>query len=394
MELALFGQTSEDVAAGLRDGTFGMVRETGACFNQAVNQVVQQPDRGMGDLLAQRLTEGGAPNADYSILVAAQKLGVPVTVHVAVGSDIVHMHPSANGAALGQATFNDFRLLAAVVGQMSGGVYLNIGSAVLLPEVFLKALTIAQNLGAHLHDFVTVNMDMLQHYRPGENVVRRPATLGRAGYTLIGRHEIMVPLLAQAVVTRMEKVPLTPHPSPPGGEGGTGPCPPSEERYKRLDRDALVRLRDKYHQKGQKIVWTNGCFDLLHAGHVRNLQAARKLGDVLVVGVNSDDSVRQLKGAGRPIVPAEQRAEILAALEAVDYVIVFDEPTPEAVLRELQPAIHCKGADYAPPQGKPIPEAGVVAAYGGRIEFLPLVTNLSTTELVRRIQEQSKRESS
>jgi hypothetical protein len=205
VELAMIGQTSEDVAAGLRDGTFGMVRETGELFNHAINRVLEDPGKGMGSLLADRLQELGAPYQQYSVLAAGRALQLPVTVHVAVGTDIVHMHPSANGAAIGQATFNDFRLLAAVVSDLSGGVYLNIGSAVVLPEVFLKALTVAQNLGAHLEDFVTVNMDMMMHYRPSENVVRRPATVGRAGYTLIGRHEIMLPLLAQAVVDSLQE---------------------------------------------------------------------------------------------------------------------------------------------------------------------------------------------
>jgi rfaE bifunctional protein nucleotidyltransferase chain/domain len=135
------------------------------------------------------------------------------------------------------------------------------------------------------------------------------------------------------------------------------------------------------------VVWTNGCFDLLHVGHVRSLQAARAFGDILVVGLNSDDSVRRLKGPNRPIVPALERAEVLAALECVAHVIVFDELTPEAALARLEPDVHCKGADYAPPHGKPIPEAGVVQAYGGRIEFLPLVPDVSTSELARRLGE-------
>jgi hypothetical protein len=203
-ELAQIGETSEDVAAGLCDGTFGMVRETGEMMNQAINRALEAPERGMGSLLGEQLLRASAPYAQYSVLAASQRLNVPVTVHVAIGTDIIHMHPSAHGAALGQATFNDFRLLAGCVAQLTGGVYLNVGSAVLLPEVFLKAFTIAQNLGAKLRDFVTVNMDMLMHYRPGENVVRRPPTVGGKGYSLIGRHEIMVPLLAQAVVDAWE----------------------------------------------------------------------------------------------------------------------------------------------------------------------------------------------
>jgi hypothetical protein len=199
-EVALIGATSEDVSAGLQDGTFGMVRETGELMNRAINRVLEHPSLGMGVLLADQLFDLCPPYQEYSLLVAARRLGIPLTVHVAIGTDILHMHASANGAAIGQATFNDFRLFAAMVSELSGGVYLNMGSAVIMPEVFLKAFTVVQNLGANLHDFITVNMDMMQHYRPSENVVRRPPMAGGHGYTLIGRHEIMVPLLAQAVV--------------------------------------------------------------------------------------------------------------------------------------------------------------------------------------------------
>jgi rfaE bifunctional protein nucleotidyltransferase chain/domain len=134
------------------------------------------------------------------------------------------------------------------------------------------------------------------------------------------------------------------------------------------------------------VVWTNGCFDLLHLGHVRSLHAARVMGDVLVVGVNSDASVRRLKGAGRPIHPARERAELVAALACVDHVVVFDDDTPEECIRLLRPSVHCKGADYAPPNGKAIPEASLVESYGGRVAFLPLVDGVSTTDRVRRIR--------
>jgi D-glycero-beta-D-manno-heptose 1-phosphate adenylyltransferase len=159
---------------------------------------------------------------------------------------------------------------------------------------------------------------------------------------------------------------------------------PSAQLIPRAD---LGRLGESLRGRGRRVVWTNGCFDLLHAGHVRSLRAARQFGDVLVVGINSDESVRRLKGPARPIFPAELRAEVLAALQCVDYVTVFDEPTPEPALCDLRPHVHCKGADYAPPHGKPIPEAAAVAAYGGRVEFLPLVPGLSTTELIRRLRE-------
>jgi rfaE bifunctional protein nucleotidyltransferase chain/domain len=128
---------------------------------------------------------------------------------------------------------------------------------------------------------------------------------------------------------------------------------------------------------------------LLHVGHLRSLQAARRLGDVLVVGVNSDKSVRQLKGPGRPILAEAERAELLAGLECVDHLVFFDEGTPEAALARLQPDVHCKGADYAPPHGKPIPEASVVEAYGGRVAFLPLIPGTSTSCIIERIREES-----
>lgn len=153
-----------------------------------------------------------------------------------------------------------------------------------------------------------------------------------------------------------------------------------------LDWPELLARRARWRQDGLKVVWTNGCFDLLHAGHVRSLQAARAFGDILVVGLNSDASIRQLKGDRRPIMPEAERAEVLAALACVDVVVVFDETTPESALSRLKPDIHCKGAEYAPPSGKAIPEAALVQEYGGEVRFLPMFPGVSTTELVRRIQ--------
>ena len=153
---------------------------------------------------------------------------------------------------------------------------------------------------------------------------------------------------------------------------------------------SLLKVRAAYREAGRTVVWTNGCFDLLHAGHVRSLQAASRLGDVLVVGLNSDASVRALKGARRPVLPEGERAEVLAALECVDHVLVFSDPTPTATLERLQPDVHCKGADYAPPHGKPIPERAIVEAYGGRVEFLPLMAGASTTELIHRARQRGE----
>jgi rfaE bifunctional protein nucleotidyltransferase chain/domain len=153
-----------------------------------------------------------------------------------------------------------------------------------------------------------------------------------------------------------------------------------------LDPAALPALGARLRAAGGVVVWTNGCFDLLHAGHARALRAARGLGDVLVVGVNSDASVRQLKGPTRPIVPCAERAELVASLACVDHVVVFEEDTPEECIRLLRPHVHCKGADYAPPHGKPVPEAALVESLGGRVAFLPLAEGLSTTELIRKVR--------
>lgn len=151
-----------------------------------------------------------------------------------------------------------------------------------------------------------------------------------------------------------------------------------------VDLDQLVTLREQWRKAGKVVVWTNGCFDLLHAGHVRNLRDAKALGDILIVGINSDASVRDNKGASRPIVQEDDRAEVLAALDMVDYVTIFDQATPVEALRALQPDIHCKGEEYA--DGKrPIPEREVVLAYGGQIRFLPLHPGRSTSDIIDRI---------
>jgi rfaE bifunctional protein nucleotidyltransferase chain/domain len=167
---------------------------------------------------------------------------------------------------------------------------------------------------------------------------------------------------------------------------GTQPLPHAEG-HKVVAWPALADLGERLRRQGQRIAWTNGCFDLIHVGHVRSLRAARAWGDVLVVGLNSDASVRRLKGPGRPILPAAERVEILSAFACVDHVVVFDEETPEAALARLRPHVHCKGADYAPPHGKPIPEAPLVEGYGGRVLFLRLLPSVSTSDLIRRIRE-------
>lgn len=199
-EIALLGQTSEDVEAEIDSGRFGMAEETGRILNGAMREGAQS-GLGIGEAVGRYLLENrrSFPYLPLSILATGARLHIPVTVHVAVGTDIIHMHPSADGAAIGAGSLVDFRKLAAVVSGMEGGVYLNLGSAVILPEVFLKTVTLGRNLGHALRNITTVNMDFLAHYRPLTNVVKRPTQKGGKGYSLIGHHELMFPLLAAAV---------------------------------------------------------------------------------------------------------------------------------------------------------------------------------------------------
>jgi hypothetical protein len=141
---------------------------------------------------------------DTSVFSEGFRLGIPMSVHVAIGTDIVHMHPQADGALIGEGSLRDFRLLASVVSDLEGGVYINLGSAVILPEVFLKALTVARNLGHRVEDITTVNMDFIQHYRARENVLKRPTRMKGRSYAIIGHHEIIVPLLAAGIIEEME----------------------------------------------------------------------------------------------------------------------------------------------------------------------------------------------
>jgi hypothetical protein len=197
----LVGRTSEDVDKEILSGAFGMAEETGSMLNKAINAA--GADKGIGAAVGRMIQDGDFPYKDISLLAAGRRLGVPVTVHVAIGTDIIHMHPSFDGSATGEAAHRDFLAFCSLVSDIEGGVYVNLGSAVLLPEIFLKAVTLCRNLGHSLHHFTTVNMDFVQHYRPNTNVVRRPTQDGGKGFALTGHHEIMLPLLAAAIIEEL-----------------------------------------------------------------------------------------------------------------------------------------------------------------------------------------------
>jgi len=202
-EIAMAGQTSEDVIDGLQEGSFGMAEETARVINEAISQGTEK-GWGVGMSVGKRLLELDLPYNNLSILASGVRVGIPVTVHIAVGTDIIHMHPSCDGASVGKGSHLDFRLFSSIISHLKGGVYLNIGSSVILPEVFLKALNLVRNLEFDVADFTTVNMDFIQHYRPMTNVVKRPTSWGGKGYAITGHHEIMVPLLAAAILEGLE----------------------------------------------------------------------------------------------------------------------------------------------------------------------------------------------
>jgi hypothetical protein len=226
-EMAYQGKTSEDVDAEIGEGTFGMAQETGGYINAAIVKGVGE-GLGLGASVGKAIAEGFTPASrsappseavsgatgenvrfkfpEKSLLAAAHRLEIPAMVHVAIGTDIIHMHPSCDGAATGEGSLRDFRTFCSVVASMEGGVYINLGSAIILPEAFLKAVTLARNLGSPLSKITTVNMDFIQSYRPNTNVVRRPTMKGGKGYSLTGHHEIMFPLLAAAVLEELNDV--------------------------------------------------------------------------------------------------------------------------------------------------------------------------------------------
>jgi deoxyhypusine synthase len=203
-ELSLMGQTSEDVDTELCKGTFGMAEETGASLNKAINAGVKK-GHGIGISVGKSIMKSKAAYKNLSLLAAAARLDIPATVHVGIGTDIIHMHPMAKGAAIGEGSMRDFKIFSSVVADLKEGVYINLGSAVIMPEVFLKALAVTRNLKYKVRNFTTVNMDFIQHYRCRENVLRRPVLSGGNSFALTGHHEIMFPLLAAAVMEKVNK---------------------------------------------------------------------------------------------------------------------------------------------------------------------------------------------
>ena len=204
-EVAMVGNTSEDVAAELGTGKFGMAQETGKLLNEAILEGARK-GLGLGKSVGAMMIREKFPFNHYSILATAFELDIPVTVHVAIGTDTIHFHPNVDGASIGKSSHLDFRIFAHLVSTLKEGCFINLGSAVILPEVFLKALGVVRNLGYEPRDFTTVNMDFIRHYRPMTNVVQRPTIDSGKGFNLVGHHEIMLPLLAAAIIERLNEM--------------------------------------------------------------------------------------------------------------------------------------------------------------------------------------------
>ncbi len=205
VEIALSGKTSEDVESHIRDGSFGAVDDTARFILGALKDAYSKStDEGLGSIIGRRIVEEGLPFSDYSLLGSAYRLRKPVTVHVALGTDIIHIHPFMDGALMGDASYRDFKIFCRLVSTLSEGVYINIGSAVILPEVFLKAISVTRNLGYKLENITTINMDFQRQYRPLKNVVERPTKPAGRGFNFIGHHEIMVPLFLSALIECVE----------------------------------------------------------------------------------------------------------------------------------------------------------------------------------------------
>lgn len=203
-EIAMVGHTSEDVAAEIGEGRFGMAEETGRHINRAIVEGASK-DMGLGRSVGEMLVREGFPYNRLSLLARAFELEIPVTVHVAIGTDIIHFHPQADGGSIGKASHKDFRIFSGLVSGLEGGVFINLGSAVIMPEVFLKALSLVRNLGFEVKDVTTINMDFIKQYRPITNVVNRPTLEGGKGFNLVGHHEIMFPLMAAAIIEGLDQ---------------------------------------------------------------------------------------------------------------------------------------------------------------------------------------------
>lgn len=369
-ELALYGATTESVARYITSGQFGLWRETGR-MNDVMHQAyAADPESGLGSALGREIALGEYPHKDLSLLAEAHRLGIPVTVHIGIGQDIIHEHPNFDAAAAGALSYNDFLTFASQVQNLENGVVMNFGSGVMAPEVFLKALSMARNVahgrGESITRFTTLVCDLhtlpddyraeppktdpAYYFRPWKTMLARTVRDGGNSIYVRGRHAETIPALWTMLG---DKHPILPDPLyARSGQDMHVSCaaenaatPPQQwERRKVVELEDLARLVAGLRAQGRKVVQCHGCFDLMHPGHIKHFQAARRMGDALVVTLTADRFVD--KGPGRPVYTEALRAESIAALECVDYVAVNPWPTAVETLRLVRPDVYVKGQEF------------------------------------------------
>lgn len=415
-ELALCGATTESVARYIKSGQFGLWRETGR-MNEVMREAhADDPGAGLGAALGREIAEGAYPHKDLSLLACAHRLGIPATVHIGIGQDIIHEHPNFDPAAAGVLSYNDFLAFAAQVQNLEHGVVMSFGSGVMAPEVYLKALSMARNVahgrGESITRFATLVCDLhdlpgdyraeppktdpAYYFRPWKTMLARTVQDGGESFYVKGRHAETIPALwtvlgeleAAAPATRTparqtpaERTPATPAPAAPCG--GCAPDPgQGRERRKVLDVHGLAQRVAELRAQGLRVVLCHGCFDLMHPGHIKYFQAARRMGDALVVTLSADRFVD--KGPGRPVYAEGLRAESIAALECVDAVAVNQWPTAVETLRLVRPDVYVKGQEFeklVDKTGKLQQEHAVATELGIEFAFTHEIVFSSTTLL-------------
>lgn len=354
-EFALIGATTESVARYIASGQFGLWAETGHMNEVMARAFAADPAEGLGRCLGREIAEGDYPHKDMSLLAEAYRLGIPATVHIGMGHDIIHEHPNFDPAAAGSLSYNDFLAFAAQVERLEGGVVMNFGSAVMAPEVYLKALAMARNVahrqGRSITRFATLVCDLramprdfrqeppksdpAYYFRPWKTMLARTVKDGGESFYVQGPHARTVPALWTELVE-----PDAPQVAP----AAAGRAPESWERRKVLSVQELAQAVADMRAKGRRVVLCHGCFDLMHPGHIKYFQAARRMGDALVVTLSPDRFVD--KGPGRPVYSETLRAESIAALECVDFVAVNQWPTAVETLRLVRPDVYVKGQEF------------------------------------------------
>lgn len=379
-EFALYGATTESVARYIASGQFGLWRETGRMNDVMREAYAADAGAGLGAALGREIATGDYPHKDLSLLAEAHRLGIPVTVHIGIGSDIIHEHPNFDAAAAGALSYNDFLTFAAQVQTLENGVVMNFGSGVMAPEVYLKALSMARNVahgqGEAIKHFMTLVCDLhdlpqdlraepaktdpAYYFRPWKTMLTRTVRDGGESLYIKGRHAETIPALWTALgqlegagaAATVASAPLA------DVAAAAAPCssctpvvgPEAWDRPKVVDIEELARLVAGFRARGLKVVQCHGCFDLMHPGHIKYFQAARRMGDVLIVTLSADRFVD--KGPGRPAYTEQLRAESIAALECVSYVAVNQWPTAVETLKLVRPDVYVKGQEFESLQDK------------------------------------------